>query len=126
MAVVEQNTQIRTGRTGLTACDPERACPGYIVYAPIAGDGAVYAIDLHGKEIHRWDMPLPPGLWGYPLPNGNLFYSGKIVGDETWGRFESWNAFKGGAILEATPDGEVVWEHRDPDHHHDVSGADRL
>lgn len=109
MSKVEQNTQIRTGRTGLTACDPEQACPGYIIYTPIAGDGTVYAIDPQGREAHRWKMPFPPGLWGYLLPNGNLFYSGKIIKDETWDRFESWNAFKGGVILEAEMDGTVVW-----------------
>lgn len=120
MSKVEQNTQIRTSRTGLTACDLDQACPGYVIYTPIAGDGIVYAIDVQGREAHHWKMPYAPGLWGYLLPNGNLFYNGKIVKDETWGRFESWKAFKGGVILEAEMDGTVVWEHRDPDHHHDA------
>lgn len=124
MTEIEQNTQRRTGRMGLTACDPQRACPGYVVYSPIAGDGSVYAIDLDGNEAHRWKMPLPPGLWGYPLPSGGLFYSGKIVKDETWGRFESWNAIKGGAIIEVDRDSNVVWEHRDADHHHDARRTD--
>ncbi len=104
---------------GLTACDPDRACPGYLVYTPIAGDGTVYAIDINGEEAHRWKLPYPAGLWGYLLPNGNLFYNGKIVKDETWDRFDNWNAFKGGVMLEADWDGNVVWEHRDHDHHHD-------
>lgn len=119
MAEIEQHTQIRAGRTGLTASDPALACPGYVIYTPIAGDGTVYAIDVNGKEAHRWKLDYPPGLWGYVLPNGNFFYNGKIVRDDGWDRFENWKAFKGGIMLEAELDGTVVWEHRDPDHHHD-------
>ena len=34
--------------------------------------------------------------------------------------YMSWGtAFKGGIIQEITPEGETIWEHRDPYHHHD-------
>ena len=44
---------------------------------PMSGPGDMYLIDIHGAEVHRWSMPYPPGLYGYLLPNGNLFYGGK-------------------------------------------------
>ena len=116
---VDQQTRRRIVRTGLTALDEELACPGYTLYAPLYGSGEVLLIDLQGNEVHRWDMPYPPGLWGYLLPNGNLFYGGKLK-DETWDRFGLWNRFKGGVMLEADWNGQILWEHRDPDHHHDA------
>ena len=118
MTSVDQQTQRRAGRVGLTASDPAKACPGYVLYTPMSSLGDVYLIDVDGSVAHRWRMPYPPGLYGYLLPNGNLFYGGKVV-DETWDRFPSWKRFKGGVMIEADRHGNVVWEHRDPDHHHD-------
>ena len=118
MTSVDQQTRRRTGRTGLTAYDPERACPGYVLYTPMASRGDLYLIDLEGNVAHQWRLPYAPGLYGYLLPNGNAFYGGKVV-DETWDRFPSWKRFKGGVMIEADRQGNVVWEHRDPDHHHD-------
>lgn len=105
--------------TGLTALDEERACPGYLLYSPMSGHGEVYLVDLAGKEVHHWELPYPPGLYGYLLPNGNLFYAGKVK-DDTWGRFSSWKRFKGGVMLEADWNGNILWEHHDRDHHHDA------
>ena len=118
MTSVDQQTRRRVGRTGLTALDPDKACPGYVLYTPMASMGDVYLIDMEGNVAHQWRMPYAPGLYGYLLPNGNLFYGGKVV-DETWDRFPSWKRFKGGVMVEADRHGNVVWEHRDPDHHHD-------
>ncbi|MFQ6030505.1 MAG: aryl-sulfate sulfotransferase [Dehalococcoidia bacterium] len=106
-------------RTGLTALDETRACPGYVVYAPMGGQGQVFLIDKHGNEVHSGSLPHPAGLYGYLLPNGNLFYGGKTK-DDSWDRFSSFKRFKGGAILEVDWEGNVVWEHYDPDHHHDA------
>ena len=53
-------------------------------------------------------MPHRPRLYGYLLPNGNLFYLGKTH-DETWDRFLSWNRFKGGVLMDVDWDGNVVW-----------------
>ncbi len=116
---VDQQTRRRTGRTGLTALDEELACPGYTLYAPMYGPGDVYLIDVKANVVHTWDLPYPPGLYGYLLPNGNLFYMGKIH-DESWDRFPLWNRFKGGVMLEVDRNGRVIWEHRDADHHHDA------
>ncbi len=53
------------------------------------GPGDVYIVNLEGEEVHHWPMPHQPGLYGYMLPNGNLFYGGRVK-DETWDRFQSW------------------------------------
>lgn len=119
MAGIDQQTRRRTGKVGLTALDGTRACPGYCLYAPMYGPGNAYLIDLEGKVAHEWRLPHPPGLYGYLLPNGNLFYMGKLQ-DETWDQFPLWNLFKGGVLLEVDPDGKVVWEHRDNQQHHDA------
>ena len=58
------------------------------------GSGTVILLSLEGEEVHRWEMPYAPGLYGYLLPNGNLFYSGKVH-DDTWDRFPLWKLFKG-------------------------------
>ena len=120
MMPVDPQTRRRNSGAGLTALDESRACPGYVLYAPMAGPGDVYLLDVNGTEVHHWSMPYPPGLYGYLLPNGNLFYGGKLRDAGTWDRFPSWKRFKSGVMLEADPDGRVVWEHRDPDHHHDA------
>ena len=119
MPPVDQQTRRRIMRTGLTALDEERACPGYTLYCPLQGPGTVYLIDLQGTEVHRWDLPYSAGLYGYLLPNGNLFYMGKVK-DETWDRFPVWKRFKGGMLLEVDWNSKVLWEHRAPDHHHDA------
>ena len=116
---VDSQTRRRMARTGLTALDEDQACPGFLLYSPMSGPGDVYLVDVNGNEAHHWSMPYPPGLYGYLLPNGNLFYGGKIQ-DETWERFPSWKRFKSGVMLEADRDGNVVWEHSDPGHHHDA------
>ena len=120
---IDQQTRRRMSRTGLTALDRDKACPGYVLYSPMAisggGTGDVYLINLDGEVVHHWNLPYPPGLYGYLLPNGNLFYGGKVQ-DNTWDRFSSWKRFKGGVMLEATPSGKIVWQHHDQEHHHDA------
>ena len=120
---IDQQTRRRISKTGLTALDRDKACPGHMLYSPMAasagGSGDVYLINLDGEEVHHWSLPYPPGLYGYLLPDGNLFYGGKVQ-DDTWDRFSSWKRFKGGVMLEATSSGEIVWEHHDREHHHDA------
>lgn len=116
---IDQQTRRRMSKTGLTALDREKACPGYMLYSPMGTSSDVYLINLDGEEVHHWTLPYPPGLYGYLLPNGNLFYGGKVQ-DDSWDRFSSWKRFKGGVMLEATPSGEIVWEHHDQEHHHDA------
>ena len=117
MTSVDQQ-KIRRTRTGLIAHDPALAQPGYTLFTPMYGDGTVYLIDMAGEVVHRWQMPYRPGLYGYLLDNGHLFYGGKVM--EDLDRFEAWPRFKAGAALEVDWQGRVVWEVRHPDHHHDA------
>ena len=116
---IDQVTWRRTRKTGLTGHDPSKAFQGYTLYTPMAGDGTVYLIDMEGEEVHRWQMSMPPGLYGYLLPNGNLFYLGKTPA-EPGAYFPTWPIFKGGVMSEVDWHGNVVWEHRDSAHHHDA------
>jgi len=36
---------------------------------------------MEGKTAHTWRPPYRPGLYGYLLDNGHLFYGGKIMDD---------------------------------------------
>jgi len=110
--------KIRRTRTGLMAHDPALAQPGYTLFTPMYGDGTVYLIDMAGEIVHRWKLPHRPGLYGYLLDNGHLFYGGKVM--EDLDRFEAWPRFKAGAALEVDWQGRTVWELRHPDHHHDA------
>ena len=116
MASVEPIKVKRTG-VGLRAYDPDRACPGFTLFAPQSGGGKVYLIDLEGKVVHTWQMPYAPGNYGYLTERGTLFYNCKTVEDSE--RFISGKPWKGGAALEADWDGQILWEVRHPDHHHD-------
>jgi len=116
MPPVEQNKLKRAG-IGLRACDHERAFPGFTLFAPQSGGGKVYLIDLNGNLAHTWQMPYPPGNYGYLTERGTYFYNGKISEDSK--RFISKKPWKGGVALEADWNGCVLWEVRHPDHHHD-------
>ena len=116
MPPVEQNKAKRAG-TGLRAYDPDRAFPGFTLFAPQSGGGIVYLIDLEGNVLHTWRMPYPPGNYGYLTEQGTLFYNGKTF--ENSNRFISRQPWKGGAALEADWSGRILWEVRHPDHHHD-------
>lgn len=118
------NTFERTRRTGLLHLDRDQVHPGYVCYAPIYSEGEVYLLDLEGNAVHRWDTGYPAGLWGYLLPNGNLFYGGQDPDQGEQGRFGAWQLFRGGVMLEINPQGKVVWEHHDDHHHHDARRTD--
>lgn len=111
---VDQNPIRRRG-TGLRALNAAKAFPGFTLFAPLEGDGAVYLVDLQGKVIHNWKMLYPPGLYGYLTDKGSLFYCGKIDNDTILGRTPP----HGGVALEADWNGKVLWELRHPEQHHD-------
>jgi hypothetical protein len=117
MTSVDQQ-KLRRLRTGLIAHDPALAQPGYTLFAPMYGDGTVYLIDMAGEIAHRWKLPWRPGLYGYLLDSGNLFYTGKVM--EDLDRFEAWRRFKAGAAAEVDWHGRVLWQLRHADHHHDA------
>ena len=111
---IEQNA-IKRGGVGLRASDPDRACPGFTLFAPhFAENRTVYLIDLEGKVAHTWELPYAPGLSGYLTERGTLFYNGRTEENSFLSRYP----FKGGVALEADWQGNVLWEVRHPDHHH--------
>ena len=110
--------RVRRTRTGLIARDPDLAQPGFTLFTPMFGDGTVYLVDGDGAVAHTWRLPHRPGLYGYLLDNGHLFYSGKVADSDQ--RFEAWDRFRAGAALEVDWHGKVLWEVRHPDHHHDA------
>jgi hypothetical protein len=112
---IDPNTIKRRG-VGFRGYDPQRASPGLTLFAPLTGPGlVVYLIDMQGNVTHTWKMPYPPGLYGYLTDRGTLFYNGKIPNDTFIGQ----SPFMGGAAMEADWNGKVLWEIKQPDHHHD-------
>jgi hypothetical protein len=112
--LVEQNTIKRRG-VGLRASDPERASPGFTLFAPhFEQNREVYLINLGGEVVHTWRMPYAPGLSGFLTDRGTLFYNGRTTEESFLGRFP----FKGGVVLEADWNGRILWEVHHPDHHH--------
>jgi len=115
MTTIEQNALKRRG-VGLRACDPARAFPGFTLFAPLFVESrTVYLVDIEGKIVHSWSMPYSPGLSGYLTERGTLYYNGRYPEENHLSRFP----FKGGVALEADWHGKVLWQVRNPDHHHD-------
>ena len=117
MPKVDQVKGRRTG-LGLRGHDEEQAFQGFTLFAPNTGPGDVFLIDMEGNVAHRWEMPYPPGLYGYVTDDGRLFYNGKTH-DPDDERFIGSAPWKGGVVLEADWDGTILRELRHPDHHHD-------
>ena len=111
---IDPNTIRRRG-VGFRGYDPRRASPGFTLFAPVTGPGMVYLIDIQGNVSHTWKMPYPPGVYGYLTDKGTLFYNGKIPNDTFIGKAP----FMGGAAMEVDWNGKVLWEIKQPDHHHD-------
>jgi hypothetical protein len=113
MHVIEPNTIKRRG-TGFRGYDPDRACPGFTLFAPLGGT-TVYLIDLLGRVEHTWQVPHPAG-YGYLTERATMIYNGRVPTGRFSGRVV---ALAGGAVLEVGWNGRVLWELRQADHHHD-------
>jgi hypothetical protein len=111
---IEPNT-IKRRDVGFHGYDPDRAFPGFTLFAPSANTNkTVYLIDLQGDVVHSWDMPYPP-FYGYLTDRGTLFCNAKIPNPSFVGRAP----YMCGAALEADWKGRVLWEVHHPDHTHD-------
>ncbi len=55
---IDPNTIRRRG-VGFRGYDPQRASPGFTLFAPLTGAGMVYLIDIQGNVTHTWKMPYP-------------------------------------------------------------------
>ena len=120
--MVDQVTRRRIMRSGVTAYDKRRACPGYVLYCPSFYEGVVQMMDLSGEVVHRWEMPYWPRHWGHLIDNGNLFYLGRLSDEDH--SFPGWRHEIGGALIEVDWDGNTVWEHQDRSQHHDGRRTD--
>ena len=83
-----------------------------MLFKPITGGGLVVLIDIEGKVHHTWQMPYPPGLYGYLAERGTLFYNGNIPNDSYIGQ----RAFQGRVAMEVDWHDYVRWEVRCADH----------
>ena len=112
---IEPITIKRRG-VGFRGMDRARAYQGFTLFAPIAATNrTVYLIDMEGKIVHRWEMPYAPALHGYLTERGTLFYNGEIPNDTHLGK----TPFMGGVVMEVDWNGKVLWEVKNPEHHHD-------
>ncbi len=121
MPKVDQVKGRRIG-LGLRGHDEEQAYQGFTLFCANTGPGEVFLIDMEGNVAHTWDMPYPPGLYGYITDDAEgtpvLFYNGKVVDPED-DSFVGQAPWKGGTVLEADWDGNILRELKHPDHHHD-------
>jgi len=107
---------IKRRSVGFRGYDPARAFAGFTLFAPTGNTNkTVYLIDMKGEVVHTWEMPYPPGNYGYLTERGTLFYNGKIPNPTHVGQ----SPFQGGAALEMDWKGRILWEVNNPDHHHD-------
>ena len=107
---------------GLTGYKELLSAGGYTLYAPQTENGRVVLIDILGDVYHEWKMPVRPGRDAVILKNGNLGYNGS----NRWSAklYPAWDIWHGGHFMEATWDGDIVWEYEDAYHHHDAQWLD--
>ena len=67
---------IQRRKLGLTYIDSELTAGGFTLYVGQTAGGRVDLIDVRGKKVHEWNMPVRPGRDAVILPNGNLGYNG--------------------------------------------------
>jgi len=102
----------RTELTGTTYYSHSECHPGLTLFAPLCGKEA-FLISMAGKLIHKWDLPTTSGGHVELLPNGHLMFAGKVE-DGPLAHLEG----AAGFLMEMDKDGKIIWEHRDPYHHH--------
>lgn len=115
-AAVNQVKRQRSS-TGVLGHNSDKASPGYTLFTPLNGTTA-YLIDMDGDVEHSWDLPYPPGLYGYLTPQGTLLYNAQLAPEDV-NEFLGEVPFRGGAVLEIDWDGNVLNETKHQDHHHD-------
>ncbi|GAB5585668.1 hypothetical protein Unana1_00568 [Umbelopsis nana] len=118
---MEQNILRRRG-VGLIGVDKDRVFPGYTLFAPLSSPDTVYLVDNDGKEVHRWTLSYRPGRHARILPNGNLAFNGSLPDEPHL--FLMWEKYRGGAMIQVDPQGNIVREHQDPLAHHDAHHLD--
>jgi len=116
---------------GTTVYKPDKAFNGYTLYSYMGVNGPMkafydtpsfmYLIDMSGKVVHTWKLPLP-AMHGELLPNGNLICSGRDKVMDTPdrpGKCKYWMGGGTGWLFELDWDGNIVFQYRDQNMHHD-------
>ncbi|GII65924.1 hypothetical protein Skr01_60090 [Sphaerisporangium krabiense] len=89
---------------------PEKAFDGYTIFTPLAETpGTTWLVDMHGRIIHRWDLPGQVRLQSHLLDNGNI-----LTGLAHRSNYP-FLPFSGGEIAEIDWNGETVWSYEDKD-----------
>ena len=86
---------------------------GYTLFTVVGGREA-YLIDMKGRPVHTWRMPIALGTHGVLLPNGNLLCAANIPE----GPLADLDG-AAGRLLEMDWDSNIVWQYEDPYMHHD-------
>jgi hypothetical protein len=117
--------------TGTTLYDPDKAFNGYTLFTPIGSGGdagtepyekpaPMYLIDMNGNVVHEWKLPFK-SHHGVLLPDGNLLVNCRDE-KQIEGRPGRKPYVLGGAqgwLYELDWDGNIVFQHFDPNMHHD-------
>jgi hypothetical protein len=92
--------------------NPNKAFNGYTLYPVLWGKDA-WLIDMNGNVINRWTMKTMPANHGILLPNGNLLWQGRGLGEMSeFGGI-------GTELVEVDWDGNEVWRYDDHFINHD-------
>ena len=102
---------------GVTKYNQKEAYKGFTLWCSMGQKGKVYLMDMKGKVVHTWNMPLPPGNYGFLLENGNLLYAGRTKFGH--GGSDHHMSGKGGVVYEESWDGDTITKLYQPNQHHD-------
>ncbi|KAJ5471131.1 hypothetical protein N7530_008488 [Penicillium desertorum] len=117
---MEQHTFRRRG-LGLRGVDSPRVSPGYVLYTPLTSNTA-HLVSTTGKEVHRWTLPYRAGRHARILADGSLAYNG--AHPDAPNLFPMWAKYRGGVMMQVSPDGKILRQYSDPLAHHDQNHLD--
>lgn len=108
---------------GLQYQDAARCLDGLTLIAPMAHH-QVHLINCSGDVVHQWKLPGALGSKAYLLPSGNLLCSVSTRGTEPLAGAIRIPGALGGWMIELDSASNIVWEHTDPNQHHDLCRLD--
>ncbi|KAJ5519220.1 hypothetical protein N7453_001642 [Penicillium expansum] len=79
-------------------------------------------VSTTGKEVHRWNLPHRAGRHARILADGNLAYNG--AHPDAPNLFPMWAKYRGGVMMQVSPEGEILRQYSDPLAHHDQNHLD--
>lgn len=95
----------------------EDAFEGYTIFCSVTGHHATM-VDMEGQIVQQWQHD--EGIQHLKLlENGNLLIQTSPLKEGQGGEGREKSGGSAGAMIELSPTGETVWEHRDTAQHHD-------